>query len=68
MTAIVQPLRLIGTKPRFTGARAATTVRMCQECVVEESSASEPWADFCRTLQRPAMLLAETDCETSASE
>lgn len=41
------------------------TAELCRDCVVVESSAEEPWADFCRGLVRPAMLLPMADANAS---
>lgn len=64
MHAIAQSAApLDSTYPRQV--RIPGTAELCRDCVVEESSAEEPWADFCRGLVRPAMLLPMADANAS---
>jgi len=45
--------------------RAPSTTELCSDCVVLESSADQSWADFCRTLSKPAFLLADVFSDDS---
>jgi hypothetical protein len=54
-------VRQRGDYANAVSRRPVTLDQNVMESQVVDSSAEEPWAELCRGLQRPAMLLAYAD-------
>jgi crotonobetainyl-CoA:carnitine CoA-transferase CaiB-like acyl-CoA transferase len=63
MKVIVQTQNADKQPPHGDAAESVCTPSPCidSESVIMETSADQSWADFCRTLQRPALLLGDFD-------
>jgi hypothetical protein len=64
---IVQPQNADALLRNSDAAEGDAAVAPCidSQSVIMETSADQSWADFCRTLQRPALLLGDFDLPES---
>jgi hypothetical protein len=59
LTAIAKTERSTERKPGASqGNEWSRDTKAQPNCVIVESAADQPWTEFCRTLTRPAFLLA----------
>jgi hypothetical protein len=61
LTAIAKAQRIAQRQPGAgPGVEQTGAQKQRAACVIIESPLEQPWADFCRSLKRPAFLLADS--------
>jgi hypothetical protein len=61
LTAIAKAQRIAQRKSGAgLGVEQTSAQKLRADCVIIESPLEQPWAEFCRSLKRPAFLLADS--------